>query len=114
MLGQNLINRITSEVSQRVQALLGHRLRNIILFGSCARGDYNDESDVDIMVLADFDESEISVLRNEISLISNDVSLENDITVCILLYNNQFFESHLHISPFYRNVKNEGVVLYAS
>ena len=39
---QTKLNKITQEVSRKVQALLGDRLRNVILYGSYARGDFDE------------------------------------------------------------------------
>ena len=108
------LNKITGEVSRRVQELLGGSLRDIILFGSYARGDYDEESDIDIMVLADIEESERRVWQLKMNRISSRVSLDNDITVCIMLNNKSLFEQRLPILPFYRNVINDGVPIYAS
>ena len=36
--------------SRGVKNILGKNLRKVILYGSYARGDYNDNSDVDTMV----------------------------------------------------------------
>ena len=36
-----------------VRAIYGSHLRQIILYGSYARGDYNSDSDVDVMILLD-------------------------------------------------------------
>ena len=41
------------EIKQRVQSLVGQRLRGIVLFGSKARGDFDPESDLDIAILVD-------------------------------------------------------------
>lgn len=41
------------EIKQRVQRLVGPRLRGIRLFGSKARGDFDPESDLDIAILVD-------------------------------------------------------------
>jgi len=108
------IGTITSEVSRRIQKLLGGSLRSIILFGSYARGDYDEGSDIDIMVLADIPDKERRAWRHELSLISSRVSLENDITVSIILCNKALFEERLPILPFYQNVMNDGVTIYAS
>ena len=113
MCTQTQLKKITDEVSLSVQKTLGDRLYNIILYGSYARGDYDDESDVDIMVLADVRDDEIDKLEHEIDKVSSDVSLENGVTVCVMLYNKRLFESRMQISPFYRNVMNDGVALYA-
>jgi len=34
-----------------LEALLGDRLVRMVLFGSLARGDYNDESDMDVAII---------------------------------------------------------------
>ena len=45
------IEPIVREFKQALQALYGDRLHNLVLFGSYARGDYDDESDIDILVI---------------------------------------------------------------
>ena len=44
----------------------------------------------------------------------SDASLDHDITICMLLNNENLFNDRLHISPFYRNVVAEGVEIYAA
>ena len=44
------IKNITSEVYEELIKLFGAKIERIILYGSYARGDFNLESDVDIMV----------------------------------------------------------------
>jgi len=109
-----IISAVTEELSRNTQGLLGDKLRKIILFGSYARGDYKEYSDLDIMVLADIDESEIKDLEDKLGRISSQASLDHDITVCLLLYDESLFTSRLHLSPFYRNVLSEGVEIYAT
>jgi len=108
------LNIVIDELYRNTKHILGDKLRNIILYGSYARGDYNESSDLDIMVLADFSESEKTMLESQLCKIASDVSLDHDITVCMLLNNDNLFKSRLHISPFYRNVISEGVDIYAA
>ncbi|MCL2426476.1 MAG: nucleotidyltransferase domain-containing protein [Oscillospiraceae bacterium] len=103
---------IANELSRSTQSIMGNRLRKIILYGSYARGDYNDYSDLDIMVLADVDEVEYKTLESEIDRIASDIGLEHDLIVSVLLNNEDLFMSRLPISPFYRNVLSEGVEIY--
>lgn len=42
-----------AEVKQSIQALVGDRLKGLILFGSKAKGDFDPESDVDLAILVD-------------------------------------------------------------
>ena len=114
MCTQAQLKRITSEVSHSVKKALGDRLHNIILYGSYARGDYNDGSDIDIMVLADVKDEEKPAFLKVVDKISSNISLKNDITVSILLKDKNFFNAHTSVLPFYRNVEVEGVEVYAA
>ena len=112
MCTQSQLNKITGEVSKKVRNVLGDRLHSIILYGSYARGDFDDESDVDIMVLADINNDELPYYRNVICGISSDISLENNIMVSAFLKDRKFFNDHINMLPFYRNVIAEGVTIY--
>ena len=58
---QNLI----SEYVRAVRKIYGHHLKQVILYGSYARGDYTKDSDVDLMLLVDLDEMEFEGLDDE-------------------------------------------------
>jgi len=103
---------VTDELSSNTRHIFGDKLRMIILYGSYARGDFNEYSDLDIMVLADFDDSEHSELQSEICKVASRASLDYDVTVCISLNNENLFMSRLGISQYYQNVMSEGVRLY--
>ena len=106
------LNKITDEISINAHKVLGDRLHKIILYGSYARGDYDSESDIDIMVLADVNTAELPKLKDKICQISSDVSLDNDITVSVFLKDRAFFDSHINILPFYKNIVSEGILIY--
>ena len=112
MCTQTQLNKITNEISVRIHDILGERLHKIILYGSYARGDYDSESDIDIMVLADIKDTELPQFRDEICTLSSDISLENDITVSIFLKDWNFFNSYVNVLPFYKNVATQGVSIY--
>ena len=42
---------LLSKIRDRLQRVHGDRLRGVVLFGSAARGDLSDDSDVDLLVL---------------------------------------------------------------
>ena len=48
----NIIN-IMTEFAGRIKELLGNTLDSVILYGSYARGDYSDFSDVDVTDVAE-------------------------------------------------------------
>ena len=114
MCTQLQLNQIINEVRQNVQSVLGDRLHQIILYGSYARGDYDDESDIDMMVLADVPYGEMENYRKQINRIASKIGLAHDIMITISLKDKQFIDSHQAILPFYRNVANEGVPIYGN
>lgn len=44
---------ILEEFKQEIKKLYGKRLKDIILFGSWARGEATDESDIDLLIVLD-------------------------------------------------------------
>ena len=47
------ITRLLSELHEGLRHLYDQRLRGLYLFGSYARGEQDDESDVDVMIVLD-------------------------------------------------------------
>lgn len=105
------INNIIQYFTNKVRTLLGNRVKKIILYGSYARGDYNDSSDVDIMILTDFTFEEIEKYRDDISDIAFDIELETGIILSPIIKNIDKYNEQVNIIPFYTNVQKDGVVL---
>lgn len=57
------VNKIIGKFTNRVNEILGDRIKKIILYGSYARGDFNKNSDIDIMILTDLTDDEIVEFR---------------------------------------------------
>ena len=56
---------LISEYVRAVRKIYGHHLKQVILYGSYARGDYTKDSDVDLVLLVDLDEMEFEGLDDE-------------------------------------------------
>ena len=110
------INNIIEEFIAGVNKILGKRAKKIILYGSYARGDFNKKSDVDIMILTDLKDKEISKYRDKIWEFAYAIEFENnfDITLSPLIKNIDKFNYWIEALPFYMNVQEEGVVLSES
>lgn len=106
-----IVNEEIQEFVKMVQQLLGTRLKKIILYGSYARGDYNKQSDVDIMILTDLSFEEIEDYRDKISDIAYDIELNTGIILSPIIKNIDKYNSKVNFVPFYKNVQKEGVVL---
>ena len=105
---QNLI----TEYVTAVKKIYGNHLKQVILYGSYARGDYTKDSDVDIMLLVDLDETELDTFSDALSELGFEYNVEHDIWMMPIVKNIQNFFKWSAAYPFYRNVKEEGVSLY--
>lgn len=108
----NEVQKVTSTVVGRLVDLLGDKIYKIILYGSYARGDFDSESDIDIMILINGTDKDVIRYRKDVRRIANDVGLDNDILVSLLIRSGQSFEEWSDVVVFYKNVINEGVTLY--
>ncbi|HCJ56650.1 MAG TPA: DNA polymerase subunit beta [Clostridiaceae bacterium] len=95
-----------------VKLVLGERLKKVMLFGSYARGDFDEESDIDIMLMIDDDESNLNKYDDILTPIEVNINLNNDVFIVPVLMSEKKFEKYENVVPFYRNVVNEGVILY--
>lgn len=110
------INSIVDEFVKGVNQILGNRVKKVILYGSYARGDYNESSDIDIMILTDLTDNEIIEYRDKIWDYAYDIEFDNnfDVQLSPLVKNIDKFNYWLEALPFYMNVQREGVVLSES
>ena len=97
--------------SQQVKSILGDKLDKAILYGSYARGDYNEHSDVDIMILTTLTDEEIEEAETEIFDLAFDFQMDYDIDISVVIQNKERFNYWLGALPFYNNVQKEGIVL---
>jgi len=109
---QRTIETILDRFIDGVKDVLGSHLEQVILYGSYARGDYNEHSDIDVMILVDLDENEKDNVLREISDIAFDLNLEYDVLLSPVVKNINYFKGWTNILPFFSNVANEGVVLH--
>ena len=103
--------KILEDFLEEIEQILGNRLKKIILYGSYARGDYNKNSDIDIMILTDLTSEEISKYSLLIWEKCADIEIDKGIVISPLIRNLDDFNSWLNVKPFYMNIANEGVVL---
>ena len=106
------LNAVTQKVLNAAKDTLGEKLDKVILFGSYARGDFDNESDVDIFVLADVPHEEANRWSNSIDDRLADLWLDYDLLVCIHLTSKSMFERYYPVMPYYQNVIKEGVELH--
>jgi predicted nucleotidyltransferase len=107
------IKEILSKVRVYSEELFGDSLQSVILFGSYARGDYDDESDVDIMIIVDLEASKLSPYKYKLAHFGTTLDLEYEVFHSFTLQDKKTFELWKDITPFYKSVLTEGIAVNA-
>jgi predicted nucleotidyltransferase len=107
---QELINQYVNEIKK----IYGEHLRKVILYGSYARGDFNKDSDIDIMILLDMSDMDLKAYSQQLSYMTYDYNMDNDLDIKPIAKSEKFFYKWVDNYPFYKNVNNEGIVLYGA
>lgn len=97
-----------------IKKIYGPYLRKVILYGSYARGDFRPDSDVDIMILVDISDLELKEYSQQLSYMTYDFKLDNDLDIKPIAKSEEHFERWMINYPFYANIHKEGMVLYGA
>lgn len=104
--------RVLRAVEKEMEKVFRERLKKIILFGSYSRGDFDENSDIDVMVLTDApnpDRYDDLLLDVEV-----DLSLAFDVVLSLFAENSASYEEARQYKPFLKAVHNEGIEIYAA
>lgn len=106
------IKKIVSEYAKDIQQLLGKDLCQIVMYGSYARGDQTENSDIDLMILVETPEEEIRVLAEKVSDRAFDYLMKYGVHISPVIKNETHFNYWVDNLPYYRNVRDEGIVIH--
>ncbi len=113
MCTQNELSAITSGIVRSYQETYREDLRQIYLYGSYARGDYDSESDIDLVAVVDGDRADLQQKLRKVWDVATELGLEYDIVVSPTVIPKNEFDRFAEALPYYRNIRAEGVLLYA-
>ena len=109
---KDILDLILREVCEKIRVVYGDNVEKVMLFGSYARGDYNNESDIDIMILVNCDAEKIAKHRKEVISLMSRLCLEYDIYVSIMVEPVNYFNEWKDNRLLYKNIIKDGVVVY--
>ncbi len=108
---RHLSTRETEAVLEFIESIRGdNRVRKVVLYGSRARGDFREKSDIDLLVILNTDEP---LLKRSILEKSRQLSLERGILLQVLILSRQewgdpSFKTFLLVEK----IQREGISLY--
>ena len=104
------LNNVLPVLELKLKQIFGDKLRKIILYGSYARGNYDSESDIDILVI--IDDLNLRRYNQLLSQIELELFSKFNLLFSIMPENENYFLKNSDLLPFFRNVFEEGVVVY--
>ena len=101
---------VLGELVEGILSILESQVIRIVLYGSVARGTNTAESDVDIALLLNGNLSRET--EDKMSDLIVDLNLKYDIVLSVIDIDYEMFKKWEKVTPFYKNVNEEGVVLW--
>ena len=101
-------NEILLKIKQLVS--LTEPSATVILYGSHARNQSNKQSDIDVLILVDRDKITYAD-EQRIKYPLYDLEFETGKIISPVVLSRKDWESRHTITPFYRNIKKEGILL---
>lgn len=107
------LQEITARAVSEYRKIFGSALVQVILYGSYARGDFDDESDIDIVALVRCDRETISEKSYAMAEFSSELDLMFGVMVSPSALPYDEYQRYLSDVPYYANIAREGVELIA-
>jgi len=108
MCTESQLSNIIKEMVKCYREVYGRDIVDIVLYGSYARGDYNDGSDLDIVAVVEGSRKDLQDKLKKVWEVSAELGLENDIIVSPTVIPYDEFEKYKQTLPYYRNIAEEG------
>lgn len=109
MCTQAMLTEILNKIVSYSKDIFEDNLTDVILFGSYARGDFDEESDVDVLIVADLPSEEMQNYRSRLDSICGEMLFDYGILVSIIEKDYDTYNRYSQILPFYKNIAKEGV-----
>jgi len=99
------------EIYYELRKLYGEGFVKMYLYGSRARGDFDEYSDIDLFLLTTYDKQKIKDLRRKKIKITSAVDLKYLTLTMVLEETINHFEEWKEYKGLYKNILSEGVEL---
>jgi len=100
------VQNILEETRVELQKIYSDRLKDIILYGSYARGDYSGESDIDLLLVLE-EVRDLAAEREKYIPVVSRISLKYDAVLSVIPFDYLAFQTKK--TPLLLNVHKEGV-----
>lgn len=113
MCSQSEVYAIISQLQDSLSTIFPHDHFDAILFGSYARSDASDESDIDVMFLVDSSRQTIADRHWQIGEAAAQMLLSHGIVVSPIVENRAYYQKNANLLPFFKNAARDGICVCA-
>lgn len=113
MCSKHELDIILQKIAEAYRVVYGDNLVKVMMYGSYARGDYDNYSDVDIAAIVRGERQELQKALKKIWDTSSELELEYETIVSPTVIPFDEYEQYRNDVPYYRNIEKEGVVIVA-
>ncbi len=109
MCTRSQLDNITEQLVNIYRNAYGNAIVSILLYGSYARNEESNQSDVDIVAIVKGNREELQKKLRIVWEESADIGLENDVVVSPTVVPFDEFERYRTSLPYYMNIEKEGI-----
>ena len=113
MCSERDLNEILKSISDTYHEVYGDRVVKVLLYGSYARGENTDDSDIDIVAIVNDDRKDIQESLKSVWDVSSELELKYDVILSPTAIPLEEFEAYKDDLPYYHNIITEGVEIVA-
>lgn len=106
------IKPVLDDLKKNLKELFADDLVQIIIFGSYVYGKYDNDSDLDVLVIINSEDT--ASYENDLLDASVDLSLKYDIVISAFLESRDTFNKYKNIKPLYSEIQKNGIDIYAA
>ncbi|MBN2440589.1 MAG: nucleotidyltransferase domain-containing protein [Spirochaetales bacterium] len=111
-MNEDKLKKITEYLKDQLKIMLGNTLKEVILFGSYARGDNTTDSDVDFLII--IDGTNIKEKEELILDVAVDLSIQYGVVISAFVKSLNSYLTEKSYKPFLKNIEKEGIRIYAA
>lgn len=112
ILNDVIIKNVKEEATDFVKEIMKEDIVKVILYGSCARGDYTQDSDIDIAIITVCDRVEAKKYNDKLANASMQLAMKYFAVVNFVCLPYAEFMKKKSWYLYFKNIDSEGEVLY--
>lgn len=105
------LNTVIKEYIKEIKEILETDFEEAVIYGSYARGEYSEESDIDIAVFTSRKTEDFYLLINKISEVTFEYNVKYDVILSPVFQNTNDFNRMMKFVPYFQSIKKEGVLI---